>query len=249
MIQAIKEHRSVRNFVAGKEIPDKLMRQLVTAASRASTTGGMQLYSIIVSESQETRDKLSPLHFNQPMIKSCSALVTFCADINRFSSWCELRGAEPAYDNFGWYVNAAIDTLLASQNFALEAESEGLGICYLGTTIYTTSAIIETLELPRGVIPVTTIAIGYPESTPELQLRLPVEAVWHKEKYYEATSEEIESYYKETEESEQTKSLLEQNELPNLARIFTERRYKRDDNLAISKSYFDTIKRQGFWSE
>lgn len=246
MIQEIKQHRSIRNFIPNKPIAEELMQQLIKAASRASTTGGMQLYSIIVSESEEMKEKLSPLHFNQPMLKNASAIVTFCADIARFSTWCKARGTEPGYNNFAWYINAAIDTILAAQNFALEAQSEGLGICYLGTTIYTTSALIETLELPKGVIPVTTIAIGYPESTPELQMRLPVEAIWHKEKYRKESMQDIEQYYAETEASEQTKALLEQNQLPNLAKIFTERRYKKEDNKAVSESYFNAIKQQGF---
>ncbi len=246
MIQAIKEHSSVRNFVAGREIPDKLMRQLIEAASRASTTGGMQLYSIIVSQSEEMKGKLAPLHFNQPMIKGCSALVTFCVDVARFSRWCRLRGAEPGYNNFAWWVNGAIDTLLAAENFSLEAESEGLGICYLGTTIYTTRAMIEALKLSKGVVPITTVALGYPETKPEIQMRLPLEAVWHKECYEEPSDGDIEQYYSETEASEQTKQLLLDNDLPNLARVFTDRRYKREDNEAISISYYEALREQGF---
>ncbi|MFI3286940.1 MAG: nitroreductase family protein [Rikenellaceae bacterium] len=247
MVEAIKQHRSIRSYIADKEIPEATMLQLIEAASRASTTGGMQLYSIIVSTSQEMKEKLSPLHFNQPMVKSCSAVVTICADVARFSQWCELRGAEPSYHNFAWWVNAAIDALLAAQNFCTEAESEGLGICYLGTTIYTTEKLIETLELPRGVIPVTTIVVGYPQITPsELTPRLPLEAIYHKEKYTAPSTDDINSWWQETERSEQTKTLLEVNAQPTLAHVFTENRYKKADNLAISESYFAAIKSQGF---
>lgn len=245
MIQAIAEHRSIRKFKNQPIEPQKL-DEMLRAATRASTTGGMQLYSIVVSQSQSVKEQLSPCHFNQPLVAQAGAVVTFCADVNRFSAWCEQRGAEPAYHNFMWWVNAAIDALLASENFALEAENQGLGICYLGTTTYTADKIIDILELPRGVVPVTTIAVGYADMNPELTARLPLSAVVHYEKYENYTAQRIDDLYRETEESDLTKRLLEENGLPNLARVFTERRYKKDDSLHFSRAYFEVLREQGF---
>ena len=124
----------------------------------------------------------------------------------------------------------------------------GLGICYLGTTIYTAGMIAEILELPKGVIPVTTIVLGYPDESPELTDRLPLEAVVHYEKYTDYTAAEIDELWAEREESELTKRLLEENGLPNLAQIFTQRRYVREDNLSISNSYFALLKEKGFFN-
>ena len=92
------------------------MEEILEAASRASTVGNMQLYSIIVTTSRELLEQLAPLHFNQPAATTAPVLLTFCADIHRFSRWCELRGAEPGYDNFCWFMNGVTDALLASQN-------------------------------------------------------------------------------------------------------------------------------------
>ena len=52
----------------------------------------------------------------------------------------------------------------------------------------------------------------------------------------------------EREESELTKRLLAENDLPNLAKVFTQRRYVRKDNLAISESYFALLKEKGFFN-
>lgn len=248
MIKTIAEHRSIRKFKE-QAIPRHVMEEILTAATRASTTGNMQLYSIVVSESQELKKALSPLHFNQPSVTQAAAVVTFCADVNRFSKWCDQRDAEPAYHNFMWWVNAAIDALLASENFALEAQNQGLGICYLGTTIYNGRQICDTLELPHGVVPVTTIVVGYPDSTPELTGRLPLEGVVHYERYTDYTPQAIDKIYAETENSEQTKRLLAENDLPNLAQIFTQRRYKKADSLHFSKEYFELISQQGFFND
>ena len=71
---------------------------------------------------------------------------------------------------------------------ALAAEVHGLGICYLGTTLYNADRIIEILELPGNVIPVTTLVLGYPDESPGLTDRLPLEGFVHYEKYKDYTS-------------------------------------------------------------
>ena len=59
---------------------------------------------------------------------------------------------------------------------------------------------------------------------------------------------EIDELWAEREESELTKRLLAENGLPNLAQVFTQRRYVRKDNLAISESYFALLKEKGFFN-
>lgn len=241
------KHRSIRKF-RPTPIPDEVLRECLEAATRASTCGNMQLYSLVVTRDEALRRQLAPCHFNQPMVTEAPCVVTVCADVHRFTQWCEQRGADPAYDNFEWFVNAATDALLAAQNLCVQAEIHGLGICYLGTTLYTAADIVRILNLPKGVIPLTTVVLGYPDETPELTDRLPLDAVVHYEKYTGYTAAEIDELWAEREESEQTKRLLEENGLENLAKIFTERRYVRRDNLAVSQSYFALLREQGFFN-
>ena len=247
MKSVLFKHRSIRKFLP-TPIPEELLQECLEAASRASTCGNMQLYSLVVTRDAALRAKLAPCHFNQPMVTQAPCVVTVCADVHRFSMWCEQRDADPAYDNFAWFLNASTDALLAAQNLCVEAEMNGLGICYLGTTIYTAGMIAEILELPKGVIPVTTIVLGYPDESPELTDRLPLEAVVHYEKYTDYTAAEIDELWAEREESELSKRLLAENDLPNLAKVFTQRRYVRKDNLAISESYFALLKEKGFFN-
>lgn len=248
MINTLLKHRSIRKFKS-TPIPEEELREMLEAASRASTCGNMQLYSLIVTRDKAMREKLLPCHFGQQMVVEAPCVVTVCADVHRFSMWCEQREAEPAYDNFAWFLTATIDALLAAQNLVVAAEARGLGICYLGTTIYTAGEIVKTLNLPKGVLPVTTIVLGYPDEKPELTDRLPQDAVVHFEQYNDYTAAEIDELWAEREESELTKQLLAENGLPNLARIFTERRYVKEDNIAISRSYLELLKERGFMNQ
>lgn len=247
MKSVLLKHRSIRKFRPAP-VPAEVMRGVLEAAVRASTCGNMQLYSLVVTCDEALRRRLAPCHFNQPMVTEAPCLVTVCADVHRFSMWCEQRDAEPAFDNFEWFLNAATDALLAAQNLAVAAETQGLGICFLGTTLYTARDIARILDLPKGVIPLTTVVVGYPDEDPGLTDRLPLEAVVHYEKYNDYTAAEIDELWAEREESELTQRLLAENGLPNLAQIFTRNRYRREDNLAVSRSYFELLREQGFFN-
>jgi hypothetical protein len=173
-------------------------------------------------------------------------LLTFCADFNRFNKWCKQRKAEPGYDNFLSFFTAAIDALLVAQNACVAAEDFGLGICYLGTTTYQADKLIDFFDLPKGVVPVTTVVAGYPAEDPEQTDRLPAKGVVHYEKYSDYSSEDIDEIYAEKESLPITQKLLEENQLETLAQIFTQNRYKKADNLHFSKVLLKVLEQQGF---
>jgi nitroreductase len=245
MLDIILNHKSIRNFT-NEPISTSVLHEILKASTRASTTGNMQVYSIIVTQDALLKEKLWEVHFKQNMVMHAPLVLTFCADFNRFNKWCRLRKAEPGYNNFLSYITAAIDALLAAQNCALASESHGLGICYLGTTIYNADKIIEILDLPVSVVPVTTLVVGYPADSPGLTDRLPVDAVVHYEKYRDYSPADIDRFYAEKESLDITAKLLEENKLETLAQIFTQKRYTIQDNVAFSKKYLEVIERQGF---
>ena len=98
MKSVLFKHRSIRKYRSAP-IPGDVLRDVLEAATRASTCGNMQLYSLIVTQDRALREALSPCHFNQPMVVEAPCLVTVCADVHRFTMWCEQRDADPAYDN------------------------------------------------------------------------------------------------------------------------------------------------------
>jgi len=245
MLNLLNQHRTIRKYT-NQQIDPEILNQILETACRASNTGNMQAYSIIVTTDDELKNQLSPAHFNQPMIREAPVVLTFCADFNRFSKWCEQRNAEPGYDNFQSFMASAIDTLIAAQTFCIAAESVGLGICYLGTTTYNAREIIDALKLPKLVVPVTTITVGYPDGLPEQTDRLSLKAMVHSETYKNFSIEDINNLYAEKENSEFYKQFVLENKKETLAQVFTDIRYSKKNNEFFSKKFLTVLKEQGF---
>jgi nitroreductase len=240
--------RTIRKY-SSEPVEEEMLNDLLMQSCRASTTGNMQVYSIIITRDGEKKRELAPCHFNQKMVTEAPVVLTFCADFNRFNKWCLMRKADPGYDNFLSFFTAAIDALLVAQTFCIAAEAKGLGICYLGTTTYMAHKIIAVLRLPKGVVPVTTITLGWPLEHPEQVERLPLEAVIHKETYCDYTIENIEMYYKEKEERSDSKQFIKENTKETLAQVFTDVRYKKEDNIYFSNMLLQVLKEQGFMNQ
>jgi nitroreductase len=245
MIESIKNRRTIRKY-SDKPVTKELVYSLLEVASRAATMGNMQLYSVVVTESDEMKEVLSPIHFNQPMVKSAPLVLTFCADFNRFTKWCKERNANPGYDNFLSFMNAVSDTLLFVQNFCTLAEDEGLGTCYLGTTVYNATQIIDALKLPKLTFPIATITIGYPSEVPTQPDRMLVSSFVHNEFYCDYDSDMINAIYEAKESLDENKHFVCINNKENLAQVFTDFRYTKDANEAISDVLLDVLKRQQF---
>lgn len=237
--------RSIRKY-ADKAVSEELLNRLLAEAERTPTMGNLQLYSVIVTRSEEMKTKLAPAHFNQPMVCGAPVVLTFCADFRRTTLWAENRQAKPGYDNFLSFINASTDALLYCQTFCNLAEEEGLGTCFLGTTVYMPQMIIDTLQLPQLVFPVATITLGWPDEQPELSDRLPLRAIIHEETYHDYTPQAIDDCYAEKEALPANQHFVEINHKETLAQVFTDLRYTRRDNEAMSEGIIDALRRQGF---
>lgn len=245
MIEGLKNRRTVRNYLK-KDITDEVLNELLKVACRASNTGNMQLYSMIITRSDTQKQLLAPAHFNQPMITNAPVVITFCADVNRFVKWCAERNAEPGFDNFQTFMAAVIDSMLVAQTFCNAAEEMGLGICYLGTTTYNADKIIDALKIPRLVVPITTVTVGYPDGMPDQVERLPLEAIIHNETYTDYTSDDINRLYESKEALADNKKFVLENNKETLAQVFTDVRYTKKNNEFFSEAFINVLKEQGF---
>jgi FMN reductase [NAD(P)H] len=244
-MQTIQLRRTIRKY-AQKEVPETLLNRLLEEAERTPTMGNLQLYSVVVTRDAAMKKKLAPAHFNQPMVEGAPVVLTICADFRRTSLWAENRQAVPGYDNFLSFMNATTDALLYTQTFCNLAEAEGLGTCFLGTTVYMPQMIIDILQLPKLVFPVATITLGWPDEEPPLSDRLPLAAIVHQESYDDYTPERIDAFYTEKESLPENQHFVEINHKETLAQVFTDIRYTRKDNESMSEGMIEALRRQGF---
>lgn len=237
--------RSIRKY-SNREVSDELLNRLLTEAARTQTMGNLQLYSVVITRDASKKQQLAPAHFNQPMVTEAPVVLTICADFHRTVRWCEERNAQPGYDNLLSYQNAAIDALLYTQTLCNLLDEEGLGYCYLGTTIYQPQAIIDILKLPKLVMPVATLTVGWPDEEPPLSDRLPMESFVHHETYKDYSSQDIDNYYTDKEQLPENQEFVRINQKETLAQVFTDIRYTKRDNEAMSEGLFQALKQQGF---
>lgn len=247
-MKSIQNRTSIRKY-SSREVSDELLNRLLEEAERTPTMGNLQLYSVVITRSEEGKKALAPAHFNQPMVTGAPVVLTICADYRRTTLWAENRKAHPGYDNILSFMNAATDALLFTQTFCNLAEEEGLGTCFLGTTVYMPQMIIDTLKLPKLVMPVATITLGWPDEQPALSERLPLRSIIHQEAYEDYTPEKIDDFYAEKENLEVNKEFVRINHVETLAQVFTDIRYTKKDCEAMSKGFLDALKNQGFLSE
>lgn len=106
--------------------------------------------------------------------------------------------------------------------------------------------IIDTLKLPKLVMPIATLTVGWPDEEPALSDRLPMESFVHNETYKDYTPADIDTYYNNKESLEENRHFVEINNKETLAQVFTDIRYTKKDNEAMSEVLLETLKRQGF---
>lgn len=236
--------RTIRQYT-DRPVSRELINDLLAKAAHAPTTGNMQLYSVVASWADDERLALAPLHFNQPQVMGCQVVLTFCADLHRYTRWCESCGADAAADNLQFFMAALLDTALAAQQFNTLAEGAGLGVCMLGTTTYNAAEIARELALPPLVIPVITLTVGYPANDGAETGRLPLGAWLHDGKYNDYTPEELDTLYYEKEHREDSRQWVAENALENLAQVFARCRYPRANSEAFSAKFEEVLKASG----
>jgi len=251
----LKSHRSIRKYQS-TPIDNALLKDLIYCGQRASSSGNLQSWSVVVSKERESREKLYELHSRQEMILQAPVVLTFCSDFYRIRRWLKINDAKGSFDDFLGFLTGMADALIAAQNVAIAAESHGLGICYMGTTLWASDKISRHLNLSETVVPVTSLVVGYPdEDIPAVRHRLPLEAIIHEEAYDPKTDEEISALYREFEDQAwarygQLPGMLDKLEAANITKIAqfytSELKYSKKRHESVSAMLLEFLRAKQF---
>lgn len=195
VMNTLLTHRSIRVY-QDKEVSEEILDQIIKAVQAAPNWVNLQHVTVIVVKNPERRQRFSELCGNQKHIAMAPVFLVFCADFYRTWLACKEKGQE--FDS----VVHQIDNLIVGANevgIALgtavaAAESFGLGTVPIGDIRLHALEAVRELNLPKYVLPMLGLCVGYPAEKPGLKPRLPMEAVCFEEKYDQDLSEALKKY-------------------------------------------------------
>jgi nitroreductase len=195
----MQAHRSIRSYTDRPIDRHWIDGVLAQALAGSSSSGNLNMVSVVKTMDVARKQRLFELHFEQPMVLQAPLVLTFCADSFRTRTWLAQRQARLGFGDFiAWHV-AAFDAIILAQTTALALESHGLGICYMGTTLHSMGAIADFLDLPDHCLPVTSLVVGWPAEAPAARDRLPGRAWIHDEYYRRPDAAAIDANFAERE--------------------------------------------------
>lgn len=239
LFETMLQHSSVRSFTQQK-ISDKLKEQLILAAQSASSSNFLQAFSIIEITDVEKRKAIEQIA-NFPVDNGeKGTLYIFVADLNKHAQVLALN--EDSLEHLRTMeslVVSIVDATLAAQSMAVFAESNDLGICYVGGIRNNLFKMKELLELPALTYPVFGMFVGYPAEKNEVKPRLSIHAVLGENSYRSLTAEMIKDYNKTTSDYYQARST-------NIQSTNWSEKVRQHFEYPRRKNTVEFLKKQGF---
>lgn len=212
LYRTIFTRRDVRGQFKPDQVPDEILSRVLTAAHHAPSVGFMQPWNFIVIREGENKRKI----YEAFKIANEEAAGMFEGDKRKTYRKLKLEGIQEAPVNICITCDRArsgpvvigrthiksmdlYSSVCAVQNLWLAARAEGLGVGWV--SIIHQQALQDALNIPRNIIPVAYLCIGYVThffNEPELQTaewlpRLPLEKLiyfetWKQEENPEGSS-------------------------------------------------------------
>ncbi|OBW95213.1 NADPH-dependent oxidoreductase [Gallibacterium salpingitidis] len=194
-IESLLNHRSIRSYTH-QPVEEEKIDLIIRAAQAAPNWCNIQHVSIIAVQDAQHREKLAELCGQQEYIAQAPVFLIFCADFYRTALACRQYGQsmDTVMDKIDNVIVGANDVGIALGTAVAAAESLGLGTVPIGDVRLNAFAITQDLNLPRYVIPMIGLCVGYAAENPSIRPRLPKQAVYFSEHYQSNLNAVIEQY-------------------------------------------------------
>jgi len=152
--KAIAIRKSIRKF-KGKEVPDKIIKEVIDVARRAPSGHNLQPWHFVIVKSKENLLKFKEQSvFVQKWLYDSPVIVVCCAESSYSSDSIKKHEKEMPLINLS----------LASAFLVLRATELGLGACFVAWS--EKEKIKKILDIPEDIIIPFVIAMGYPDEEP-----------------------------------------------------------------------------------
>lgn len=173
----IAGHRSDRRFLP-RPIALELLRLLCACALSAPSKSDLQQCDIVIVTDMAIRAGIVATIPDMPWIMDAPVFLVFVANGERLPMLAKLHDKPFPNDHLDQFFNAAVDAAIVLATFLRAASAVGLGCCPISAIRDHPQTVSDLLQLPRRVIPVAGLCVGWPaqggEITPRLSLRTTV---------------------------------------------------------------------------
>ncbi|MFZ5966862.1 MAG: nitroreductase family protein [Bacillota bacterium] len=179
MINQIRTRRSIRKYI-NKPVEEEKIIQLIESARLAPSGSNTQPWHFIVVKSESTKQKLAEVSHDQSWMLTAPVFIVCVADIrSRIKEDVEifLNENSPELE----LKQIIRDTSIAIEHVVLEAESLGLGTCWVAW--FTQEEIRPILNIPQDKYVVSIITLGYTNEEVKARPRKKLEEIIHYEKW------------------------------------------------------------------
>ncbi len=154
VFEVVRGRRSVRRYLP-KPVPDELVGDIVEAATRAPSAGGLQSFHVVVVREPDRRRALSLSAYDQDFLEKAPVVLVFFADPDR---------ARVEYGDRGADLFSIQDATIAAAYAQLAAEALGLGSVWVGQ--FDDVRVLRAVDAHPSLRPVALLAIGYAAESP-----------------------------------------------------------------------------------
>ncbi|MBY9079069.1 nitroreductase family protein [Paenibacillus sp. HN-1] len=193
----IQDRRSVRYYDTEAKISREEMNEILQQATLAPSGANLQPWRFLVIDSQELKQKLLPIAYNQKQVIEASAVIAVLGDMEGYTLAAKIYDmavdagympketaksfveryqemfASMSPDNV--LRKVLIDSGLVSMQLMLVARAKGYDTVSMGG--FDQAKFVEAFDIPARYAPIVLIAIGKAAKPGHPTVRLPIEDV------------------------------------------------------------------------
>jgi nitroreductase len=176
--------RRVHRRYTGRAVDPALLRLLCACALSSPSKSDLQQADILIA-SEAQKHRIADLIPDQPFIRTAPAFLVFLANGRRLPEISRMRGKPFPNDHLDQFFNAAVDAGILLSTFMRAADAVGLGTCPISVIRDHSAEVSEMFALPRRVVPVAGMCVGWPAEQGHISPRLGLDVTLHRERYDE----------------------------------------------------------------